>query len=104
MPAAVTTAFSAPAGSGIIDMPGVVRALQDGDTEGHSAGLTFLADYAAELPREVEDLRLAYEDSIAAFTPREATRARLGEGEAPADPLERRQTSNASDRGRRPAV
>ena len=58
----------------------IFRALQDSDTEGHSAGLTFLADYAAELPREVEELRLAYEDSITAFTPREATRARLGEG------------------------
>ena len=58
----------------------IFRALQDGDTEGHSAGLTFLANYAADLPGEVEELRLAYEDSIAVFTPREATRARLGEG------------------------
>jgi tetratricopeptide (TPR) repeat protein len=58
----------------------IFRALQDGDTEGHSAGLTFLADYAADLPREAEDLRLAYEDSIAVFTPREETRAKLGEG------------------------
>ncbi len=58
----------------------IFRALQDSDTEGHSAGLTFLADYAADLPREVEDLRLAYEDSIALFTPREETRAKLGEG------------------------
>jgi tetratricopeptide (TPR) repeat protein len=58
----------------------IFRALQDGDTEGHSAGLTFLADYAADLPREVEELRLAYEDSIAVFIPREETLARLGEG------------------------
>jgi len=58
----------------------IFRALQDGDTEGHSAGLTFLADYAAELPADVEELRLAYEDSIAVFTPREAIRGRLGEG------------------------
>jgi tetratricopeptide (TPR) repeat protein len=58
----------------------IFRALQDGDAEGHSAGLTFLADYAADLPREVEELRLAYEDSIAVFTPREETRAKLGEG------------------------
>ncbi len=58
----------------------IFRALQDGDTEGHSAGLTFLADYAAGLPSEVEELRLAYEDSIAVFTPREDTRAKLGEG------------------------
>ena len=58
----------------------IFRALQDGDTEGHSAGLTFLANYAADLPSEVEELRLAYEDSIAVFTPREETRARLGEG------------------------
>jgi tetratricopeptide (TPR) repeat protein len=57
----------------------IFRALQDSDTEGHSAGLTFLAQYAADLPREVDDLRLAYEDSIAVFTPREETRARLGE-------------------------
>ena len=58
----------------------IFRALQDGDTEGHSAGLTFLADYAARLPSEVEELRLAYQDSIAVFTPREDTRAKLGEG------------------------
>ena len=58
----------------------IFRALQDSDTEAHSAGLTFLAEYAADLPREVEDLRLAYEDSIALFTPREETRAKLGEG------------------------
>ena len=58
----------------------IFRALQDGDTEGHSAGLTFLADYAADLPSEVEELRLAYEDSIAVFTPREETWAKLGEG------------------------
>jgi tetratricopeptide (TPR) repeat protein len=58
----------------------IFRALQDGDTEGHSAGLTFLADYAANLPSEVDDLRRAYEDSIAVFTPREETRAKLGEG------------------------
>ncbi len=32
------------------------------------------------LYREVEDLRLAYEDSIALFRPREDTRAKLGEG------------------------
>ena len=56
------------------------RALQDNDTEAHSAGLTFLAEYATDLPREIEDLRLAYEDSIALFTPREETRAKLGEG------------------------
>ena len=56
------------------------RALQDGDTEGHSAGLTFLSDYAANLPNAAEELRLAYQDSIAVFTPREETRARLGEG------------------------
>ncbi len=58
----------------------IFRALQDDDAEGRSAGLTFLADYAAGLPREAEELRLAYEDSIAVFTPREETRARLGEG------------------------
>ena len=58
----------------------IFRALQDGDTEGHSAGLTFLAGYAANLPSAVDDLRLAYEDSIAVFTPREETRAKLGEG------------------------
>ena len=58
----------------------IFRALQDGDTEGHSAGLTFLAGYAAGLPSQVEELRLAYEDSIAVFTPREDTRAKLGEG------------------------
>ena len=58
----------------------IFRALQDGDNEGHSAGLIFLADYAAGLPSGVEDLRLAYEDSIAVFTPREETRAALGEG------------------------
>ena len=58
----------------------IFRALQDGDTEGRSSGLAFLRDYAAELPSEVEQLRLAYEDSIAVFTPREETRARLGEG------------------------
>ncbi len=58
----------------------IFRALQDGDSEGHTAGLTFLADYAADLPREAEELRLAYQDSIAVFTPREETRARLGEG------------------------
>jgi tetratricopeptide (TPR) repeat protein len=58
----------------------IFRALQDGDTEGHTAGLTFLADYAADLPGEVEELRLAYEDSIAVFAPREDTRAKLGEG------------------------
>ena len=58
----------------------IFRALQDGDTEGHSAGLTFLTDYAADLPSEVEELRLAYEDSIAVFTPREETRAKLGQG------------------------
>ena len=58
----------------------IFRALQDGDTEGHSAGLTFLAEYAADLPSEVEEFRLAYEDSIAVFTPREETRAKLGEG------------------------
>ena len=56
------------------------RVLQDADTEGHSAGLTFLEEYAADLPSEVEDLRLAYEDSIALFVPREDTRAKLGEG------------------------
>ena len=58
----------------------IFRALQDGDTEGHSAGLTFLMDYAADLPSEVEQLRLAYEDSITVFIPREETRAKLGEG------------------------
>ena len=58
----------------------IFRALQDGDTEGRSAGLTFLTDYAAGLPSEVEELRLAYEDSIAVFTPREETRAKLGQG------------------------
>ena len=58
----------------------IFRALQDGDTEGHSAGLTFLTDYAADLPSEVEELRLAYEDSIAVFTPREETRVKLGQG------------------------
>jgi len=58
----------------------IFRALQDGDTEGHSAGLTFLTDYAASLPNAAEELRLAYQDSIAVFTPREETRARLGEG------------------------
>ena len=58
----------------------IFRALQDGDTEGHSAGLIFLADYAANLPNEVEELRLTYQDSIAVFTPREETRAKLGEG------------------------
>ena len=58
----------------------IFRALQDGDSEGHTAGLTFLADYAAGLPREADELRLAYQDSIAVFTPREETRARLGEG------------------------
>ena len=58
----------------------IFRALQDGDTEGRSAGLTFLAAYAANLPSEVEELRLAYEDSIAVFTPREETRAKLGDG------------------------
>ena len=58
----------------------IFRTLQDGDTEGHSAGLIFLEAYAAGLPREVEELRLAYEDSIAVFIPREDTRARLGEG------------------------
>ena len=58
----------------------IFRALQDSDTEGHSAGLTFLADYATDLPREVEDLRLAYQDSIALFIPREETLAKLGEG------------------------
>ena len=58
----------------------IFRALQDGDAEGHSAGLTFLMDYAADLPSEVEGLRLAYEDSITVFIPREETRAKLGEG------------------------
>ena len=58
----------------------IFRALQDGDTEGHSAGLTFLSDYAANLPNAAEELRLAYQDSIAVFTLREETRARLGEG------------------------
>ena len=58
----------------------IFRALQDGDTEGRSAGLTFLADYSANLPSELEELRLAYQDSIAVFTPREETRAQLGEG------------------------
>ncbi len=36
--------------------------------------------YVVDLPGEVGDLRLAYEDSIAVFTPREETRAKLGEG------------------------
>ena len=58
----------------------IFRALQDEDTEGRTAGLAFLAQYVVDLPGEVEDLRLAYEDSIAVFTPREETRARLGEG------------------------
>jgi tetratricopeptide (TPR) repeat protein len=58
----------------------IFRALQDGDTEGRSAGLNFLEDYAANLPSEVEELRLAYQDSIAVFTPREETRGKLGEG------------------------
>ena len=58
----------------------IFRALQDGDTEGRSAGLTFLADYSTNLPNELDELRLAYQDSIAAFTPREETRAKLGEG------------------------
>ena len=58
----------------------IYRALQDGDTEGHTEGLTFLRDYASNLPVEVEELRLAYLDSIAVFTPREDTRAKLGEG------------------------
>ena len=58
----------------------VFRALQDEDTEGRTAGLAFLAQYVVDLPAEVENLSLAYEDSIAVFTPREETRARLGEG------------------------
>lgn len=58
----------------------IFRALQDRDTVSHSEGLTFLAEYAADLPSEVEDLRLAYEDSITLFTPREDTRVKLGEG------------------------
>ena len=58
----------------------IFSALQDEDTEGRSEGLTFLAGYAADLPSEVEELRLAYEDSIAVFTPRADTRMKLGEG------------------------
>lgn len=58
----------------------IFRALQDDDAEGRTAGLSFLADYAAGLPSEVGDLRLAYQDSIAVLTPREETRARLGRG------------------------
>lgn len=56
------------------------RVLQDGDAEEHTAGLTFLAQYAAGLPAGLEDLQAAYQDSIVAFTVREGTRARLGEG------------------------
>ena len=59
---------------------GIFRALQDEDTESRQEGLTFLAGYAGDLPGEVEELRLAYLDSIAVFEPREDTRLKLGEG------------------------
>jgi len=56
------------------------RVLQDGDTEEHTAGLTFLAQYAEGLPAGLGDLQAAYRDSLALFTVREGTRASLGEG------------------------
>lgn len=58
----------------------IFRALQDEDTEARAEGLDFLAGYAADLPDEVEELRLAYQDSISLFEPREDTRLKLGEG------------------------
>ena len=56
------------------------RVLQDGDTEEHTAGLTFLEEYAEGLPAGLGDLQAAYRDSIASFAIREGTRANLGEG------------------------
>ena len=58
----------------------IFRALQDGDTEGHSAGLTFLANYALTCRARLKSSGWPTRDSIAVFTPREETRARLGEG------------------------
>lgn len=59
---------------------GIYRILQDADSVNHSAGLDFLEKYADNVPVSLVDLRSLYSDSLAAFTVREETKARLGDG------------------------
>ena len=59
---------------------GLYRALQEQDAASRQAGLAFLSDYQQSIPASAGDLAQQYADSLALFTDREATKAKLGPG------------------------